>query len=83
MSAGAVMLGALAAGLIAWAAIATVALLGERSLRTRPIRLFGAGALGLLALDVAGVPIHWALPPSLLVVGLVAGLVPEAQEERG
>jgi hypothetical protein len=66
--------GALSAGLLAWAAIAAVAWLGEGQLDVAPIRWFGAGALGLVALDVAGVPVHWGLPPALVGVGLAVGV---------
>lgn len=77
MSPWAVIGGALAAGVLAWAAIATVAWLGQGSLDQRPIRWLGAAALALLALDLGGAPVHWALPPALLAVGLAAGVLGE------
>lgn len=76
MTGWAVLLGALAAGLVAWLAIAGFAWAGDRHLRTEPIRWFGAAALALLALGVAGVPVPWLAAPGLLAVGIVAGLVP-------
>lgn len=80
MSAWAVIGGALAAGVLAWTAIATVAWLGQRSLDQRPIRWLGAAALALLALDLAGAPVPWPLPPAMLAVGLVAGVLHEPAE---
>lgn len=76
MTVWAVLAGALAAGILAWAAIAGFAWAGDVHLRTRPIRLFGAAALAVLALGVAGLPIPWIAAPSLLGVGILAGLVP-------
>lgn len=76
MTSWAVLVGTLVAALIAWLAIAGVALLGEGQLRTRPIRWLGAAALGVLALSIAGLPIPWWASPSLLGVGLLAGLTP-------
>lgn len=65
-----VVLGALAASLIAWGAIAVFAWLGRLGLDARPLRGFGAAALGLLAGAVAGLPVPWVLPPLLLAVGV-------------
>lgn len=80
MTPWAVIAGALAAGLIAWLAIAAVAWLGEGRLDVGPIRWLGAVALGLVALDIAGAPVHWSLPPTLMAVGLVAGLASASSE---
>ncbi len=66
-----VVLGALAACLIAWIAIFGFAWIGRWRLDVRPLRWFGAGALALLAVAIAGLPIPWVLPPALLAVGLV------------
>lgn len=76
MTGWAVLAGALAAGLIAWTALALIALVGKGQLRTQPVRWFGAAALGALALDVAGLPVPWLVPVGLLAAGLVAGLAP-------
>ncbi|PSG96370.1 hypothetical protein BRD56_11090 [Thermoplasmatales archaeon SW_10_69_26] len=78
MSSCAVIGGALAAGLLAWVAIALVAWLGQIGLNVAPVRWLGALALGLVSLDIAGAPIHWSLPPSLVALGLVAGLAMHA-----
>lgn len=68
-----VLAGTLAAAGLAWVAIAGFAWLGELRPRTGPIRAFGAAALGCLALAVAGVPVPWAIAPSLLGLGLLVG----------
>lgn len=70
-----VVVGAFAACVVAWVAIAGFAYLGELEVRLAPVRLFGAAGLAALALRVAGVPIPWILAPALLAVGLVAGVV--------
>lgn len=81
MTGWAVLGGALAAASLAWAAIAAVAVLGHRSLDERPIRWLGATALGALAVDIAGAPVHWALPPALLILGLAVGFLADPDEE--
>lgn len=66
--------GTLAAATLAWVAIAAFAALGRLELRTGPIRGFGAAALAVLALGVAGIPVPWAIAPGLLGIGLVLGV---------
>ncbi len=75
--------GALAAGLLAWGAIAAVALTDQRRLRTGPLRLFGALAILALALAVVGVPIPWATPLVLLGIGVTLALVPWGGASQG
>jgi len=77
------IVGALAAALIAWLAIAAVAWLGHGNLDLQPVRWLGALALGLLAVDLAGLAVPWPVPPALLGIGFVAGLVREPDEEQG
>lgn len=78
-----VIAGALGAALLAWVAIAAVAWLGERRFRTEPIRWFGAAALGVLALDVAGVPVPSLGPPALLGLGFVVGFAMAGEGAEG
>lgn len=82
MSAWPVIGGALAAALLAWVAIATVAWLGQAGLNVAPVRWLGALALGLVALDIVGVPVHWGLPPVLVGLGVAAGLATAEGEAR-
>lgn len=77
----AVVLGALAACLVAWTAIAGFAALGRVQLRLGPVRVLGGAALAVLALRVAGAPLPWALAPALLGVGLVVGAVSPIVDE--
>lgn len=70
-----VVVGAFAACVVAWGAILGFAWMGRWGLDARPLRWFGASALALLALAIAGVPIPWSLPPVLLGLGLVFALV--------
>lgn len=81
MSSWPVIAGAFAAALLAWAAIAAVAWVGQRQLDTRWIRWLGAAALGLIALDIAGVPVPWALPPTVMALGLLGGLASSHGED--
>lgn len=76
MTVGTVLVGALAAAVLAWTTIAAVAWIGRGDIWTAPIRWFGAAALVLLALGVSGVPVPWALPPLVLTAGLLIGLAP-------
>lgn len=78
-----VLVGALAAAVVAWVAIAGVAWLGRGRLRPQPLRWLGAAALAVLALSVAGLPIPWYASPALLAVGLLAGLVPPPSQAEG
>ena len=73
-------LGALVAGVVAWAAIAVFALGAQGRLRTGPLRWFGAAALASLALVVAGLPVPAWTPLGLLGVGVVAAVRPGGTE---
>ncbi len=78
-----VILGALAACLVAWSAIGLFAWVGRLGLDARPLRVFGSLALLLLAFAVAGAPVPWALPPALLGVGVIWAVVsPRAREQN-
>lgn len=68
--------GALAAGLLAWGAIAAVALADQQRLRTGPLRVFGALAILALALAIVGVPVPWVTPLVLLGIGVALALIP-------
>lgn len=81
MSSWPAIAGAFAAAVLAWAAIAAVAWLGQRQLDTRWIRWLGAVALALLAVDIAGAAVPWTLPPTVLAAGMVAGLVSPGGED--
>lgn len=73
------VLGALVAAIIAWVAIAVVALWGKDRLAPGPLRGFGAAALVALALAVLGLPVPWLAPLALLGTGVAASLLVAAQ----
>lgn len=78
MTSWAVLAGAAGAAALAWVVLAGAAYLGDRHVRTGPIRAWGAAALAALALAVAGLPVPWLVPPALLALGLIHGVAPAA-----